>query len=101
AALRAQKLAGNGVSVGSALGHGIGAFLTHYVFKQGYRGGWAGFIIALGTFEGTFYRYAKRYEVTQAWSAPPTSPLRRPPPLPAAAPSPDAAAERATPTSLQ
>src|SRR5262249_24308801 len=99
--LGVQKLAGKRVSMGSALGHGMWSFLKHYLFKQGYRDGWDGFIIALGNFEGTFYRYAKRYEVTQAWSAPPTSPLRRPPPLPAAAPSPDAAAERATPTSLQ
>jgi hypothetical protein len=76
--LGAQKLEGKRVSMGSALGHGIWAFIKHYVFKQGFRDGWAGFVIALGNFEGTFYRYAKRYEETQAWSPPPSEPLRRP-----------------------
>jgi hypothetical protein len=87
--------------MGSALGHGVWAFLKHYLFKQGYRDGWAGFIIALGNFEGTFYRYAKRYEEMQAWPAPPTAPLRRPSPSPAAAPSSAVAPERAAPTSLR
>jgi len=95
--LGVQKLAGKRVSMGGALGHGAWAFLKHYLFKQGYRDGWAGFIIALGNFEGTFYRYAKRYEEMQTWSAPPTVPLRRP--SPAAAPNPTPAAERASPTS--
>jgi glycosyltransferase involved in cell wall biosynthesis len=99
--LGVQKLAGKRVSMGSALGHGVWAFLKHYLFKQGYRDGWAGFIIALGNFEGTFYRYAKRYEEMQAWSAPPTAPLRRPSPLPAAAPSSAAAPERDALTSLR
>jgi glycosyltransferase involved in cell wall biosynthesis len=95
--LGVQKLGGKRVSMGGALGHGAWAFLKHYLFKQGYRDGWAGFIIALGNFEGTFYRYAKRYEEMQTWSAPPTVPLRRP--SPAAAPNPTPAAERASPTS--
>ena len=37
--LGAQKLAGKRVSMGSALGHGIWAFLKHYVMKRGYRDG--------------------------------------------------------------
>jgi glycosyltransferase involved in cell wall biosynthesis len=80
--LGVQKLAGKRVSMGSALGHGVWAFIKHYLLKHGYRDGWAGFVIALGNFEGTFYRYAKRYEemqgATQAWSPPPSAPLRRP-----------------------
>jgi glycosyltransferase involved in cell wall biosynthesis len=76
--LGAQKLASKRVSMGSALGHGIWAFIKHYLFKRGYRDGWAGFVIALGNFEGTFYRYAKRYEELQAWTPPPSAPLRRP-----------------------
>jgi len=64
--------------MGSALGHGIWAFVKHYLFKHGYRDGWAGFVIALGNFEGTFYRYAKRYEEMKAWPLPPSAPLRRP-----------------------
>jgi len=65
------------VSMAGALGHGIWAFIKHYLFKHGYRDGWAGFVIALGNFEGTFYRYAKRHEEMKAWSAPSSAPLRR------------------------
>jgi glycosyltransferase involved in cell wall biosynthesis len=73
----ARMLAHKRVSMGSALGHAIWAFIKHYVFKVGFIDGWAGFVIALGNFEGTFYRYAKRYEETQAWSPPVTEPVRR------------------------
>jgi glycosyltransferase involved in cell wall biosynthesis len=80
--LGVRKLAGKQVSMRSALGHGLWAFIKHYLLKRGYRDGWAGFVIALGNFEGTFYRYAKRYEemqdTTQAWAPPPSAPLRRP-----------------------
>jgi glycosyltransferase involved in cell wall biosynthesis len=75
--LGVRKLAGKRVSMAGALGHGIWSFIKHYLFKHGYRDGWAGFVIALGNFEGTFYRYAKRYEEMKAWSAPPSAPLRR------------------------
>ena len=54
----------------SALGHGLWSFLKHYIFKRGFIDGWAGFVIAFGNFEGTFYRYAKRYEETQGWQPP-------------------------------
>ena len=43
----------------SALLHGMAAFLRIYLLKRGFLDGWAGFVIALGNFEGTFYRYAK------------------------------------------
>jgi glycosyltransferase involved in cell wall biosynthesis len=75
--LGAPKLAGKRVSMGSALGHGVWAFLKHYIFKLGFIDGWAGFVIAFGNFEGTFYRYAKRYEQAQNWGPPPSEPLRR------------------------
>ena len=65
------------VSMAGALGHGFWAFIKHYLFKHGYRDGWAGFVIALGNFEGTFYRYAKRYEESQGWAPPPSEPLRK------------------------
>lgn len=81
--LGARKLAERRVSMAGALGHGIWAFIKHYLFKRGYRDGWAGFVIALGNFEGTFYRYAKRYEEMSAWSPPTTTPLRRPATTPA------------------
>jgi glycosyltransferase involved in cell wall biosynthesis len=75
--LGAKRLSAN-VSMWSALGHGLWAFLKHYVFKLGFRDGWAGFVIAFGNFEGTFYRYAKRYEQAQDWRPPPVQRLERP-----------------------
>ncbi len=77
--LGVQKLVGKRVSMASALGHGLWSFLKHYIFKFGFRDGWAGFIIAFGNFEGTFYRYAKRYEETQRWQPPSSTPIRRNP----------------------
>ena len=46
--------------------------IKHYVFKLGVLDGWAGFMIALGNFEGTFYRYVKALEMQkgEAWKAP-------------------------------
>lgn len=78
--LGAPKLVGKRVSMASALGHGIWSFLKHYIFKLGFIDGWAGLVIAFGNFEGTFYRYAKRYEEMQNWQAPPNKPIRREPP---------------------
>jgi glycosyltransferase involved in cell wall biosynthesis len=75
--LGAPKLKHKRVSMASALGHGIWSFLKHYVFKLGFIDGWAGFVIAFGNFEGTFYRHAKRYEEAQGWQPPPSEALRR------------------------
>jgi len=71
--LGARALAGKRVSMWSALGHGVWAFLRLFVFKCGFLDGWAGFVIALSNFEGTFYRYAKAYEKAQAWGLPATN----------------------------
>jgi hypothetical protein len=60
-----------------ALGHGLWSFLKHYIFKLGFIDGWAGFVIAFGNFEGTFYRYAKRYEEAQDWQPPASQPVKR------------------------
>lgn len=76
--LGALKLADKRVSLGTALVHGIWSFLKHYVAKRGFLDGWAGFVIAFGNFEGTFYRYAKRFEVQEAWPLPKQTALRRP-----------------------
>ena len=73
----ARMLAHKRVSMWSALGHATWAFIKHYFFKLGFRDGWAGFVIAFGNFEGTFYRYAKRYEEIQAWKPLTTEPLQR------------------------
>jgi glycosyltransferase involved in cell wall biosynthesis len=75
--LGAEKLGGRGIGMSGALVHGIWAFVKHYVFKRGFLDGWAGFVIALGNFEGTFYRYAKRIELDRAWQPPAQPPLRR------------------------
>jgi glycosyltransferase involved in cell wall biosynthesis len=77
--LGVPKLAGKRVSMASALGHGLWSFFKHYIFKRGFVDGWAGFVIAFGNFEGTFYRYAKRYEEAQGWQPPPSKPIRREP----------------------
>ena len=77
--LGAMKLIDKRVSMGSALAHAIWSFLKHFLVKRGYKDGWAGFVIALGNFEGTFYRYAKRHEADQHWTAPPSQVLRREP----------------------
>jgi hypothetical protein len=61
-------------SMATALTRGVAAFLRHYVLRAGFLDGWAGFVIALSNFEGTFYRYAKLHE-RQAG-------LSREPPLP-------------------
>jgi glycosyltransferase involved in cell wall biosynthesis len=75
--LGAPKLANKRASMASALGHGLWSFVKHYIFKFGFVDGWAGFVIAFGNFEGTFYRYAKHYEAAQDWSPPATEPIRR------------------------
>jgi len=75
--LGAQKMTQKKVSMAGAVGHASWAFLKHYFVKRGFVDGWAGFVIAFGNFEGTFYRYAKRYEQTQNWAPPPSEPLRR------------------------
>jgi glycosyltransferase involved in cell wall biosynthesis len=77
--LGTARLANKRVSMASAFGHAVWSFLKHYIFKRGFKDGWAGFVIAVGNFEGTFYRYAKRYEETQDWQPPPSEKLTRPP----------------------
>jgi len=71
--LGAEKLAGQGVksSMGRALLHALVAFVRIYIIKAGFLDGWAGFVIALGNFEGTFYRYAKRAVDQNRWNMPP------------------------------
>jgi glycosyltransferase involved in cell wall biosynthesis len=66
------------VSMWSALGHGVWTFIRLYIVKAGFIDGWAGFVIALSNFEGTFYRYAKRHEAQQGWGAPPQEPATKP-----------------------
>ncbi|MDH4450927.1 MAG: glycosyltransferase family 2 protein [Rhodoferax sp.] len=71
--LGAEKIVHKKISMASALWHGSWSFWKHYVFKAGFLDGWAGFVIALGNFEGTFYRYVKAMEIQQQsrWNTPP------------------------------
>jgi glycosyltransferase involved in cell wall biosynthesis len=46
----------------TALVHATWAFTHFFILKRGFLDGWPGFVIALGNFEGTFYKYAKLYE---------------------------------------
>jgi len=70
--LGAEKIKHKRISMGSALAHGLWSFVKHYIFKLGFLDGWAGFVIALGNFEGTFYRYVKALEIQKGpqWKAP-------------------------------
>ena len=61
----------NMFDMASALLHGLGAFFRIYILKRGFLDGWAGFIIAFGNFEGTFYRYAKLAARQRGWDQPP------------------------------
>jgi glycosyltransferase involved in cell wall biosynthesis len=74
--LGAQKIVHMRMTMGTALTHAVWAFVKHYVFKCGFLDGWAGFVIALGNFEGTFYRYAKAIEIQKGaqWQAPSAPP---------------------------
>lgn len=79
--LGAEKIVHKRICMGSALSHGIWSFLKHYIFKLGFLDGWAGFMIALGNFEGTFYRYVKALEMQkgEAWKAPVNTAASKPP----------------------
>jgi glycosyltransferase involved in cell wall biosynthesis len=70
--LGAEKIRDKKISMSTALSHGIWSFTKHYIFKLGFLDGWAGFVIALGNFEGTFYRYVKALEFQKGpgWQAP-------------------------------
>jgi glycosyltransferase involved in cell wall biosynthesis len=70
--LGAEKIKHKNLSMWSALLHAKWAFWKHYLFKLGFLDGWAGFVIALGNFEGTFYRYAKALEIQNetTWQPP-------------------------------
>ncbi len=77
--LGAQKLAERGRrgSMARALLRGLWSFFHMFILKRGILDGWPGFVIALGNFEGTFYKYAKLHELQASWTPPPSPPLRR------------------------
>lgn len=70
--LGAEKIKSKKVSMSAALAHALWSFVKHYLLKGGFLDGWAGFVIAFGNFEGTFYRYVKALEIQNAdrWKPP-------------------------------
>jgi glycosyltransferase involved in cell wall biosynthesis len=64
-------------SIFKAFLHGSWSFVKHYIFKLGFMDGGAGFVIAFGNFEGTFYRYLKLTEVQSDWIPPSTKPINK------------------------
>ena len=64
-------------SVFKAFLHGIWSFFKHYIFKLGFLDGGAGFVIAFGNFEGTFYRYIKLTEKQSNWKTPNSEPINK------------------------
>jgi len=77
--LGAGRLEDDGATPGmlKALNHGLWSFVQHYFLKRGFLDGWAGFVIALGNFEGTFYKYAKLCQNKSDWAPPPSPPLTK------------------------
>jgi len=72
--LGAEKIQHKKLSMWTALLHAKWAFWKHYLFKLGFLDGWAGLVIAIGNFEGTFYRYVKAIEIQRGdvWKKAPT-----------------------------
>jgi len=63
-------------SVFVAFLHGFWAFFKHYFLKLGILDGGAGFVIAFGSFEGSFYKYMKLHEKQSNWKLPQTKPIK-------------------------
>jgi hypothetical protein len=76
--LGAQRMADEGKTSGllGALVHATWSFVQHLFIKRGLFDGRAGFAIAFGNFEGTYYKYMKLYEKNSDWEPPASPPLR-------------------------
>lgn len=70
--LGAEKLAQEkrAASLATALGHASWTFVDHLLVKRGFLDGQAGWMIAFGNFLGTFFKYAKLYELHSNWQQP-------------------------------
>lgn len=77
--LGAQKLQQKGrqASMLTALSRGMWSFFHMYILKKGILDGWPGLVIAIGNFEGTYYKYAKLHERQANWQPPASPPLTR------------------------
>ena len=54
---------GKTTSFGSAVGHGLFAFLRGYIFRLGFLDGRYGFMLAVSNAEGSYYKYLKLLEM--------------------------------------
>jgi glycosyltransferase involved in cell wall biosynthesis len=54
---------GKTTSFGSAVGHGLFAFLRGYIFRLGFLDGRHGFMLAVSNAEGSYYKYLKLLEL--------------------------------------
>ena len=72
------KFRGKKATFSKAFLHALWSFAKHYFFKLGFLDGAAGFVIAFGNFEGTFYRYIKLMESQNAWNPPSVKPILKP-----------------------
>ncbi len=54
---------GKTASFGSAVGHGLFAFLRGYIFRFGFLDGRQGFMLAVSNAEGAYYKYVKMLEL--------------------------------------
>ena len=71
------KKTGRTGGVFKAFLHGLWSFIKHYFLKLGFLDGGAGFVIAFGNFEGTFYRYIKLTEEESNWESPIVKPINK------------------------
>jgi glycosyltransferase involved in cell wall biosynthesis len=77
--LGAKKLQQRGREGGmfTALSRGLWSFFHMYILKKGILDGWPGLVIAIGNFEGTWYKYAKLHELGENWQTPDSPPLSK------------------------
>lgn len=75
--LGAKKLQQRGRRGGmfTALSRGLWSFFHMYILKKGILDGWPGLVIAIGNFEGTWYKYAKLHELEADWKEPESPPI--------------------------
>lgn len=70
---------GKKTSFGSAVGHGLFAFVRGYVFRFGFLDGRQGFMLAVSNAEGAYYKYVKLLELQRLAKLPQTAADTHPP----------------------
>ncbi len=71
------QLRGRKATMFTALTRGLWSFFHMYILKKGILDGWPGVVIAVGNFQGTFYKYAKLVELQSDWKPPESLTLYR------------------------